>query len=107
MPPRRLDPREIVDLSNAIEERILEKVKANFRSEMEKVKTNFGSQIKLMKSDMIVEIVSALGSVPRHVGTEANYEEVFEDFEVVRTKPIMWKDLLELGLVNLLGLDLS
>ena len=31
---------------------------------------------------MISEIVSALGGMPRHVGTEGSYEEVFEDFEV-------------------------
>ena len=37
----------------------------------------------LLKSDMIVEIISAIGGVPRHVGTEDGYEEVFEDFEVV------------------------
>ena len=51
-----------------------------------------GSQIRLgqisdlrnmMKSDMIVEIVSALGGIPRHVGIEDSYEEVVEDFEVV------------------------
>ena len=37
----------------------------------------------LMKSDMIVEIVSALGGAPRHVGTEDGYKEDVEDFEVV------------------------
>ena len=36
-----------------------------------------------MKSDMIAEIVSALGGVPRHVGSEGSYDEVVEDFEVV------------------------
>ena len=29
-----------------------------------------------MKSNMIAEIVNALGGVPRHVGTEGSYEEV-------------------------------
>ena len=65
-----------------------------------------------MKSDMIAKIVSALNSVPRHVGTEGSYEEVDKDFEVVASsgedkKLIMWRDLLELGLVSLLDLDLS
>ena len=36
-----------------------------------------------MKSAMIAKIVSALGGVPKHVGTKCSYEEVFEDFEVV------------------------
>lgn len=35
-----------------------------------------------MKSDMIVEIVSSLGGVPRHVGIEGSYEEVAKDVEV-------------------------
>ena len=35
-----------------------------------------------MKSDMIAEIVSALGGEPRHVGSEGSYDEVVEDFEV-------------------------
>ena len=46
-----------------------------------------------MKSDMIAEIASALGGVPRHVGTKYGYEEAFEDFEfvnqVVRPKMIL------------------
>ena len=72
MPSRRLDPREMDDLSDAMEERISEKIREEFRSE-----------IALMKSDMISEIVSALGGVPRHMGIEGSYEEVAEDFEVV------------------------
>ena len=36
-----------------------------------------------MKSDMIAEIVSSLGGVPRHVGIADDYEEVAKDFEVV------------------------
>ena len=69
IPPRILEPREIFDLSDTIEEWILEKMREKFRSE-----------IASMKSDMIAEIVSALGGVPRHVGTKGNYEEVVEDF---------------------------
>ena len=69
MPPRRLDPREIDDLIDAIKERILEKIRVEFRSE-----------IALMKSDMIFEIMNALGGEPRHVGTKGSYEEFFEDF---------------------------
>ena len=111
MPPRRLDPREIADLSDVVEEQISEKVKADFKSKMEEVKANFKSQITLMKSDMIAKIVSDLGGVPRHVGTEGSYEEVDEDFEVARLineeKMIVWRDLLELGLVSLLNLDLN
>ena len=73
----------INDLSDVVEERISDKVKENFRSEMEEVKANFRSQITLMKSDMIVEILSALGGIPRYVGTEGIYEKVSEDFEVI------------------------
>ena len=74
MPPRRLDPREIDDLSDVVEQRISEKIRVVFRSE-----------IALMKSDMIAEIMSALGGVPRHVGTEDGYEEVAEDFGIARS----------------------
>ena len=62
MPPRRLDPRAIEDLCDTIEERILEKISVDIRSEM-----------ALMKSDMIAEIVSALGGIPRHVGSKDGY----------------------------------
>ena len=81
MPPRRLDPRAIDDLTDSIEERISEKVKSDFKSEFEDVRAEFRSQIASMKSDMIAEIVSALGGVPRHVGIEDGNEEAFEDFE--------------------------
>ena len=47
------------------------------------MRAEFRSEIALMKSDMIAEIVSALGGIPRHVGTKDGYEEVVEDFEVV------------------------
>lgn len=70
IPPIILDPRAIDDLSDVVEERVLEKIRAEFRSE-----------IALLKSDMIAEIVSALGGVPRHLGTKGSYEKVFEDFE--------------------------
>ena len=37
----------------------------------------------LMKSDMIIEIISAMGCVPWNVGIEHGYEEDIKDFEVV------------------------
>ena len=43
MPPRRLDPREIDDLTDSIEERISEKVKSDFKSEFEDVRAEFRS----------------------------------------------------------------
>ena len=46
------------------------------------IKEEFRYEIALMKSDMIVEIVSALGGVPRHVGTQGSYEEFDKDFKV-------------------------
>ena len=42
MPPRRLDPKENDDLNDVMEERILEKLRAELKLEM-----------TLMKSDMI------------------------------------------------------
>ena len=72
MLPKRLDPRVIADLTDSVEERISKKVKADFKSEM-----------ILMKSDMITEIMSALGGIPGYMGTKDSYEEVVEDFEVV------------------------
>ena len=72
MPPRRLDPREIDDLCDAVEGRISEKIRTDIRSEM-----------ALMKSDMIAEIVNALGGIPRLVGTKNSYEKDIEDFETI------------------------
>ena len=72
MSPRRLDPKENDDLSDVVEERILEKLRAELKLEK-----------ALMKSDMIAKIVSALGGVPRHVGIHDGYEEATEDFEFV------------------------
>ena len=72
MPLRRLDPREIDDLCDVVEGRILEKIRENIKSEM-----------VLMNSNMIDKIVSALGGIPRHVSVEDSYEEIVEDFEVV------------------------
>ena len=89
MPPRRLDPREIFDLSDSLEERISEKMRAEFRS-----------KIALMKSDMIVEIVSALVGVPRHLGTEDGYEEVAEDFEATRSSGEARTDHMERSMGN-------
>ena len=74
MPPRRLDLRQIDELYNDVEGKISEKIRVDIRSEM-----------ALMKSDMIAEIVSALGGMPRHVGTKDSYEEVVEDFEAARS----------------------
>ena len=70
MPPKRLDPREIDNLCDIVEGKISENIRLDIRSEM-----------ALMKSDMIAEIVTTLGGVPRDVGTEESYEEVVEDFE--------------------------
>ena len=53
MPPRRLDLRAIDDLSDVVEERILEKIKEKIRFDM-----------ALMKSDMVTKIMSARGGVP-------------------------------------------
>ena len=46
------------------------------------MREEFISEIALMKSDMIAEIVSSLGGVPRHVGNEGSYEKVAKDLEV-------------------------
>lgn len=75
IPPKRLHPRVIDDLSDVVEERILEKIKEKFRSEM-----------ALLKSDMIAKIISTIGGVPWHVGSKEGYEEVAEDFEVSRLR---------------------
>lgn len=74
IPPRRLDHRKIYYLSDVLEENILEKIREEFRSEIE-----------LMKSGMIVEIVSALGGLPRHVVTKGSYDEFVEDFDITRS----------------------
>ena len=85
MPLRRLDPRVIDDLSDVVEERILERVEADFRSEIEEVKATFRFEMALMKSDMIIEIISAIGGVPQDTGTKDGYEEAVEDFEFARS----------------------
>ena len=41
--------------------------------------------MELMKSDIIAKVVSALGGIPRHEGTDDGYEEVAEDFETTRS----------------------
>ena len=92
MPPRRLDPRAIDDLSDVVEERILEKIRVEFRSE-----------IALMKGDMIVEIVSALGGVPRHVGIEDGYEEATEDFEFFESNGEARTDRIDRPMGNRVG----
>ena len=81
MPPRRLDPRAIDDLTDTVEERILGKI----TTQIEEVKASLRSEMELMKSDIIAEVVSALGGIPRHVGTEDGYEEAVEDFETIRS----------------------
>ena len=48
------------------------------------IPTDYEFELALMESDMIAEIVSALGGVPWHVGTEDGYEEATKDFEVAR-----------------------
>ena len=64
-----------------------------------------------MKSDMIAEIVSALGGVPRHVVLKMVMRKLLKTLKlldlVVRIDLIMWRDLLELGMVSLLNLDLN
>lgn len=82
MPPRRLDPREIDHLRDVVEERISKNVKEYFIYEIEEVKANFRSKMALMKSYIFSTIMSALGGVPWHVGTEGSYEEVVEELEV-------------------------
>ena len=79
MPLRRLDPRAIDDLTNAMEERISKKITA----QIEEVKASLRSEMELMKSDIVAEVVSALGGIPRHVVIEDDYEEVVEDFEII------------------------
>ena len=74
MPTRRLDPRVIAELYDALETKISEKVRSDFKSEME-----------LMKNDMVVEIIRAIVGVPRNVGMENGYEEAVEDFETIRS----------------------
>ena len=71
LPPRRLDARAIADLCDAVELRIIEKIRLDFRFEME-----------LMKNDMVVKTMRAIVGVPRNVGTKDGYEESLEDFEV-------------------------
>ena len=79
MPLRRLYPREIHDLTDTMEERISEMIKA----QIEEVKASLGSEMELMKSDIFAKVVSALGGIPRHVGIEGSYDEATEDFEIV------------------------
>ena len=81
MPPRRLDPRAIDDLTDIVEERILGKI----TTQIEEVKASLRSEMELMKSDIIAKVVSILGGIPRHVGTKDGYEEVVEDFETTRS----------------------
>ena len=78
---RRLDPKAIDDLADTMEERILGKI----MTQIEEVKASLRSGMELMKSDIIVEVVSALGGIPRHVGTKDGYEGAIEDFETTRS----------------------
>ena len=84
-----MDPREINDLSDVVEEWISEKVKEDFRS-----------QIALMKSNMIAKIVSALGGVPRHVGIEDAYEEAAKEFEIAKSSGEARTDRIERPMGN-------
>ena len=104
MPSRRLDPRVIDDLSNVVEERISEKVKENFRSKMEEVIASFRSKMVLMKSDMIAEIISAIGGVHFHVSTKDFYEFFFEDFEVAKLSSENITNHMERPMGNRVGL---
>ena len=63
----KIGPRAIDDLCDAVEARISEKVRSDFRSELEMMKN---------------EVMRAIVGVLRNVGTEDGYEEAPEDFEV-------------------------
>lgn len=67
IPLKILDPREIDDLNDTLEKRILEKVKEDFISKMELIKN---------------EIKRTIVVVPRNVGTNDLYEELVEYFDV-------------------------
>lgn len=67
IPPKILEPREIEDLCDIVEARILEKVKIDFRFEMESIKN---------------KIMRAIASVPQYVCTKYGHKEVPKDFEV-------------------------
>ena len=43
---------------------MLEMINVDFRSEIEEVKATFSYEMTLIKSDMITEIISAIGGVP-------------------------------------------
>ena len=75
---------------------------------MEEVKANLRTKIALMKSDRITKIVSALGDVPDIQILKMVMEKFMKTLKLlVRRELIMRRDLLELGLVSLLDLDLS
>ena len=56
-----------------------------------------------MKSDMIAEIVSSLGGVRRHVGTEHGYEEDTKDFEFFESSGGVRIDHMERPMGNRVG----
>ena len=55
-----------------------------------------------MKSDIIAKVVSALGGIPRHVGTKDGYEEVVKTLSLLDlvVEPIKMRDLEEIGLFS-------
>lgn len=65
MTPRRLEPREIDHICDVLETRISDKIRLDFRFEMELIKN---------------EIMRAITSVPRNVGTEARIMREFGGF---------------------------
>ena len=89
---RRLDPREIDDLCDVVETKILEKIRSDFISEME-----------LMKNDIVTKIMRVISGVPRNVGVEDGYEEDVEDFEVVGSNCEDITDHLERPMGNRVG----
>ena len=56
-----------------------------------------------MKSDMIAEVISAIGGVPRHMGIEDGYEEVAKDFEFVGSSGEARIDRVERHMVSRVG----
>ena len=70
MPPKRLDPRAIVDLCDVVETNISEKVRLDFRFEIELIKN---------------EIMRSIVVVLRNVSTKDGYEESTEDFKFFRS----------------------
>ena len=59
--------------------------------------------MELMKSDIIAEVVSALGGIHRHVGTKDGYEEATKDFKTIGSSDEAKTDCLERSMGNRVG----